>query len=148
VEEVRRIIDALRPPALDGQGLVPALRERAASLQAALRDPLVVDVEAPDPMPDLPEQVEVAAYRIADEAVHNVVRHAGARHCLIRLVVDSALTVEVHDDGRGLSDDQPESAGLGLRSMRRRAEDLGGSFETTPGSGGNTVVARLPLALP
>ena len=142
VEEVRRIIDALHPSALDGQGLVPALRERAA---AVLRLGLVVVVEAPEVMPPLTEQVEVAALRIAEEAVTNVVRHAGATHCVVRLAVDDELTVTVCDDGRGLP---PELTGdgVGLSSMRHRAEELGGSFEMPAGPPGRRGRRASPSA--
>ena len=145
VEEVRRIIDALRPSALDGRGLVPALRERAATV--GLRRSLTVAVEAPERMPPLPPQVEAAAFRIADEAVNNVVRHAGATRCVVRVIVSDELTVEVRDDGRGLPDRLP-GEGVGLTSMRVRAEELGGSFEVRTGRSGGSVVARLPLEVP
>ena len=79
---------------------------------------------------ELPAAVEVAAYRIASEALTNAVRHAGARRCDITLTADEALTVEVTDDGRGLPDDP--IPGIGLSSMRERAEELGGSFTATP----------------
>jgi two-component system NarL family sensor kinase len=95
-------------------------------------------------MPDLPAAVEVAAYRIAVEAMTNAVRHAGARLCSVRLEAAAQLTIEVTDDGRGLP--SPLRPGTGLESMRERAEELGGdvSFEPRPG-GGTRVVARLPL---
>jgi signal transduction histidine kinase len=90
--------------------------------------------------------VEVAAFRIALEAITNVIRHAGARHCDVRLSVDDALLLEVVDDGRGLAADRP--AGVGLDSMRERAAELGGwcRIEGLPG-GGTRVHASLPLAL-
>jgi signal transduction histidine kinase len=92
--------------------------------------------------------VEVAAYRIALEAVTNVVRHAEARNCLVRLALDEengALRLEVEDDGRGIGEDY--RAGVGLTSMRERAEELGGSceVEVIP-SGGTRVRALLPYA--
>jgi signal transduction histidine kinase len=139
VEEVRRIIDALAPSALDGQGLVPALRARAA----VVADRVAVDVEAPEPLPPLPPEVEAAAYRIVDEAVNNVVRHAGAMHCLVRVSVDPDLVLEVRDDGCGLPE-RPR-AGVGLASMRQRAEELGGSFAVQSNGHGGAVVVRLPV---
>ncbi|WP_448625129.1 histidine kinase [Geodermatophilus sp. URMC 64] len=142
VDEVRRIIDALRPSALDGQALVPALRARAAGVAGRL----AVDVEAPEPMPALPPDVEAAAYRIVDEAVNNVVRHSGAAHCLVRVSVGPDLVLEVRDDGCGLPD-RPRD-GVGLTSMRQRAEELGGSFAVRSGGDGGAVVVRLPVGHP
>jgi signal transduction histidine kinase len=87
--------------------------------------------------------VEVAAYRIIQEAVMNVTRHAGAQHCCIRLAMAQGLEIEVVDDGAGFG---PESrAGVGLRSIRERAEELGGTvtLESEPGRG-TTIRAQLP----
>ena len=93
----------------------------------------------------LPAAVEVAAYRIASEALTNVVKHAGARRCEMTLALEGrALVVEVHDDGRGIGEDV--SAGVGLLSMRERAEELGGRCEVScPEGGGTRVQAWLPL---
>jgi signal transduction histidine kinase len=89
--------------------------------------------------------VEVAAYRIALEAMTNVVRHAGARHAMVRLSFDEAgwLGLEVADDGRGLAGGR--APGVGLSSMRERAEELGGTWaiEVDPARG-TRVTARLP----
>jgi signal transduction histidine kinase len=91
--------------------------------------------------------VEVAAYRIVQEALTNVVRHAQARNGCVRLAVDpDGFTVEVTDDGAGL----PAVGlvpGVGLSSMRERAAEMGGSLQVTAGpDGGTRVLARLPLA--
>ncbi len=90
--------------------------------------------------------MEVAAYRIAQEALTNVARHAGARHCTVRLALDEpagALHLEIGDDGRGIA--PARGRGVGLASMRERAEELGGAcvVEPTPG-GGTRVRASLP----
>jgi len=146
VADVRRSVHALRPPALDELGLLPALRETAAQYgQAGLR----VRVEAPEggTLPPLPAAVEVAAYRIAQEAMTNVVRHAGASSCVVRFGPDGGaglLRLEVEDDGRGIGGTR--DAGVGLSSMRERAEELGGTcvFEALP-TGGTRVRAELPL---
>lgn len=144
VEEVRRIIDALRPVALDGGGLLDAVRARAA----AVAHRLPVEVDAPDPMPALPAPIETAAYRIADEAVTNVVRHADATRCVVRMRTGAGeLVLEVCDDGRGLPA-VPRPEGLGLASMRRRAEEVGGSLVLRSGERGTSLVARLPMARP
>jgi signal transduction histidine kinase len=94
--------------------------------------------------------VEVACYRIVQEALTNVARHAHARACLVRLLVDrrsDVLEVEITDDGVGISGSRV--AGVGLSSMRERAEELGGTLAVEPGSeGGTRVLARLPLPVP
>lgn len=147
VADIRRSVYALRPPALDELGLVPALRETAAQYgQGGLN----VAVEAPDELPPLPAAAEVAAYRIAQEAMTNVARHAGARNCAVRISLDGeaeVMRLEVVDDGCGIGESGGASAGVGLSSMRERAEELGGAFavETPPG-GGTRVVAQLPCS--
>ena len=101
-------------------------------------------MEAPERLPGLPAAVEVAAYLIATEALTNVVRHAHARTCTLRLACNGALELEVRDDGRGLPD-QPR-AGVGLTSMRERAAELGGTCTVEAVAGGGTLVrAHLPL---
>jgi microsomal dipeptidase-like Zn-dependent dipeptidase len=100
IADIRRIVYDLRPPALDDLGLVNALREQAAHYAAS---DLQITVDAPDCLPALPAAVEVAAYRIVQEALTNVVRHAQARACVVRLRVDDALHIQVCDDGRGVS---------------------------------------------
>lgn len=145
VEEVRRVIDALRPSALDLHSLVPALRERALALTLAAGGRLRIEVEAPDDVPTLPEPVETAAFRIVDEALTNVVKHAGATRCLVRLSFGTVLTLEVQDDGRGLHPERENDGRIGLVSMRRRAEELNGSFRIVSRRRGNTVSVELPL---
>ncbi|KQV65894.1 hypothetical protein ASC64_13500 [Nocardioides sp. Root122] len=146
IAEVRRLVEGLRPPALDQLGLVSALRHRAAE-HATAGGPVRVPwtVEAADDLEPLPAAVEVAAYRVVTEAVNNVQRHSGADRCTVVLVrEDGDLRVEVADTGSGLAPDR--RAGVGLSSMRERAEELGGSFEVVPRPGGGTVVrVRLPL---
>ena len=141
VGEIRRVVYALRPPALDDLGLAGALREAASRYKDA---GLVVAVDAPGLLPPLPAAVEVAAYRIAQEALANVVHHAEARTCTVTLAVGSALELVVVDDGVGIPADR--RAGVGLASMRERAEELGGTCAVGLNPGGGTrVVARLPL---
>jgi signal transduction histidine kinase len=142
IEEVRRIIDGLRPPALDELGLITALRQRAESVTVRSGGRLQVRVEAPHRIPPLPSEVEVAAFRIADEALTNVVRHAGATSCVLRIQAAGDLVVEVIDDGCGLA--PVPRQGVGLGSMRARAEALGGSLQLVNGHG-TRVAARLPV---
>jgi len=142
VADVRRLVYALRPPALDALGLVGALRSHAARQEGGPR----VEIEAADELPPLPAAVEVAAYRIALEALNNAARHADAKSCTVRLALcDGALDLVVSDDGRGIGTER--RAGVGLHSMRERAEELGGTFAVGPGpTGGTRVEARLPLS--
>jgi signal transduction histidine kinase len=126
---------------LDELGLVPALREQAEQYS---HDGLHVSIDAPEQLPSLPAAVEVAAYRIAQEALTNVVRHAQAHTCSIHFALDNGLRVEVCDDGRGIPAGQ--RAGVGLTSMRERAAELGGTceIEAIP-AGGTRIYVRLPL---
>jgi signal transduction histidine kinase len=143
VGDVRRLVHGLRPPALDELGLVAALR--ASGPAAAAGGPAVV-IEADDELDALPAAVEVAAYRIAQEAMTNAVRHAGATRIAVSVRrVGPALVVEVVDDGRGIAPDA--SRGVGLASMRERAGELGGSLEVAAVNGrGTRVRAALPAS--
>ncbi|HEX5916594.1 MAG TPA: sensor histidine kinase [Nocardioides sp.] len=139
LDDVRRLVHDLRPPALDDLGLEAAVRQQAERV----RSEVDVDVAAHGATA-LPAAVEVAAYRIVSEALANVVKHADARHVDVRLQGDaSALTVSIVDDGRGIGPDV--TAGVGLLSLRERAEELGGRCEVVcPESGGTQVRAVLP----
>lgn len=143
IAEIRRLVTDLRPAALDELGLVPALSEAAAEYEQAGR--LRITVDGSD-LPALPAAVEVAAYRIAIEAMTNVVRHASARQCAVSLAVDGSnhLLLDVQDDGSGIPPDA--RGGVGLSSMRERAAELGGtcSIERSPARG-TRVLAVLPL---
>ncbi len=145
--DVRRLVEDLRPPDLDQLGLVGALRHQAGKVTE--RDP-GLDVEvAGDDLPHLPAAVEVAAYRIATEALTNVGRHAAARSCRILLAMDDpeGLRVEIEDDGVGLRQGRPE--GVGLTAMRERAVELGGSLQVCGREqGGTRVTARIPVGGP
>lgn len=141
--DIRRIAYNLRPPALDELGLVGALKAHIASHNQV--QGLQITLEAPENPPPLPAAVEVAAYRIALEAITNVSRHAGARHCCVRLSLPDNLCLEVTDDGRGLPN--RVQAGVGLTSMRERAEELGGiCFAEVLPQGGTGITAHLPLS--
>jgi signal transduction histidine kinase len=145
VGDVRRLVYDLRPPALDELGLVEAMRQRASRLGVG-DEGFLATVEAPDELPPLPAAVEVAAYRIVQEALTNVSRHARASACTVRLACADGrtLTIEVTDDGVGLPD-TPEG-GVGLSSMRERAAELGGECEIVRSwPSGTRVFARLPF---
>jgi signal transduction histidine kinase len=144
VADIRRLVYALRPPALDELGLLSALRE----LTLQYSDQVIIHLEAPGCLPELPAAVEVAIYRIAQEALTNVVRHAAARHCDMQLTLDESaglLTIAIQDDGCGLPPSRP--VGVGMSSMRERAEELGGTWTIEPmPMGGTRVLAWLPSA--
>jgi signal transduction histidine kinase len=154
IEEVRRVTYDLRPPALDELGLVGALREQAATFAGAPSGALQIEIQVAADLPPLPAATEVAAYRIGLEALTNVVRHSGAARAEIVVgVQEQQLLLEISDDGCGVTLDEAnaahESAGVGLRSMGERAEELGGSFEIIPaGERGTLVRALLPLLDP
>jgi signal transduction histidine kinase len=136
IRDIRHLVDDLRPPALDEVGLVAALRHRAHALSEA---PLLIDVEGPAPMPALPAAVEVAAYRIAVEAMTNAMRHSAASRCSVRIATGRDLSLEIFDNGVGFAPaDTPPS--VGLSSMRERAEELGGTCTVTALREGGTVV--------
>jgi two-component system, NarL family, sensor kinase len=117
------------------------LAERYDSKDAPLR----VVVEAPEDLPTLAAAVEVGVYRIAQEALTNVARHARARTCVVRLSINDGVALEIIDDGVGIPAER--NAGVGLASMRERASELGGTcLIQSVSEGGTRVLVRLPLA--
>ncbi|MFC4099203.1 GAF domain-containing sensor histidine kinase [Paenibacillus xanthanilyticus] len=158
VDEIRGIVYDLRPQALDELGLNGAIRQRVEQIGqinqvrdiAASNPPLQVELALPDQLPILPAAIEVGAYRIVTEAFLNVVKHARASRCLIRMTLrekEGAMMIEVTDNGIGFERNPvPTEGGLGLYSLRERAEELGGSCSIREVAGGGTqVVAQLPL---
>jgi signal transduction histidine kinase len=148
VEDVRHLVYGLRPPALDELGLVAAIRDHVAGMDG--KSTLQIEITEPEGgLPALSAAVEVAAYRIVLEALTNVIRHAQAKHCAIRFSLsqngsNKNLQIEVVDDGLGLPGDL--RLGVGLRSMRERAEELGGSCVIESGIlSGTCVGVGLPL---
>jgi signal transduction histidine kinase len=160
IDAVRGLAHTLHPPELELLGLVGALRERAEGYTMADNDGVRISVEAPDSLPALPAAVEVAAYYIAQEALTNVLRHAQAQCCQLRLALVArtsgddpvlsaldapVLEVEITDDGCGLAGDGSARGGLGLASMRERAAEIGGTCVIERvATGGTRVYARLP----
>ncbi len=144
VADVRRIVDDLRPPALDDLGLAGAIGQRATAIYPGT---VVTDCLNGDP---LPAALEVATYGIATEALANVARHTRASQVTVSLETTSApglLQLEVCDNGPGLP--ARVNPGVGLRSMRERAEEVGGTCEIRSTPGGGTVVrAELPIPDP
>ncbi|HEY1485607.1 MAG TPA: histidine kinase, partial [Micromonosporaceae bacterium] len=141
IVDLRGIVYGLRPPALDDLGLIGAVRANAAKLTDGTGVTVTV---APDNVGELPAAVEVAAFRIAVEAINNVVRHSAARTCSVRYEVTPGrgVTVEVIDDAPNVGAWTP---GVGMLSMRERAAELGGDLDAGPTPAGGRVRARLPL---
>lgn len=145
LDDVRRLVRGLRPPAIDELGLPGALEELVGTFDSGGRDTTAIALDIDPQLPDLPAAVEVAVYRIAAEALSNAVRHTEARRCTLRCRRDGdGLVLEVTDDGHGIASVPAE--GEGLRSMRERAVELGGSLDVRRrATGGTSVVARLPV---
>ena len=144
VADIRRLVHELRPPALDELGVAGALAIHTTQLERSGK--VRIDLETrPDPLPELPAAVEVAAYRIAREAIINTVRHAGASECRTTLeATGTEFIVTVHDDGVGI--DETTRPGVGMTSMRERTEELGGMFQVGPIDPTGTLVrAAIPL---
>ncbi|MGL5825816.1 MAG: sensor histidine kinase [Nocardioides sp.] len=144
--DMRRLVDELRPPALD-KGLTAALQAECRRFDS---DELRVTCQFVGPDTQLPVAVEVAAFRIATEALTNVARHAEASQCEMSVLIDRTVRIEIVDNGRGIrSDDFARDArgGVGLNSMRERARELGGACVIEPrhDGGGTTVRVELPL---
>jgi signal transduction histidine kinase len=138
--EIRQLVYDLRPPMLDELGLVEAIK--SVRVQEAVVN---LEVIAPEPMPRLSAAMEVAIYRIASEAIHNVIRHSQATICTLCLEVsDTTLKLVVTDNGKGLP--EAPNAGVGFNSMKERAAELGGTLSILPTEdGGVKVTAQFPL---
>jgi signal transduction histidine kinase len=142
IADIRRLVYDLRPLSLDQLGLAGALQEFVAGQPNGTGPRVTLD--APPDLPPLPAAIEVAAFRIVQEAVTNCLRHARANQCHVRLAVNGELILEIRDDGQGLRD--KNMSGVGLASMRERAAELGGEcwIESLP-RGGTRVTATFPL---
>lgn len=150
VMDIRRLVHGLRPPALDQLGLVEAVRDliRQNDSDGLNGNGLTYDISALEaPLPKLPAAVEVNAYRIVLEALTNTARHAQAQYCAVKFEVEpDAFIVQIQDDGIGMPKDY--RAGVGLRSMRSRAEEIGGTLRVEPAKPhGTHITARLPLSI-
>lgn len=147
ITEIRRIVYGLRPRALDELGLVDAVRQRIAPLCAADGRPLTVTVDVPQRLPPLSAAVEVAAYRVAVEAVTNIARHSDGTtaHLTLELADPALLRVTVADSGQCTETWTP---GVGIQSMHERVEEIGGTLTIRTTPQGATITADLPLVLP
>lgn len=138
LDEIRRIVEDLRPPALDELGLSGAIRQHAHRFPD-----LAVIINEPTAVGSLPAATEVAAYRIATEALTNTARHANATAATIDIVYNGSIAITIIDNGT--SHTRPWTPGVGLHSMSQRAIELGGTLHAGPNpDGGNLVIAVLP----
>jgi two-component system, NarL family, sensor histidine kinase DevS len=145
LQDVRKLAVQLRPKALDDFGLVPALERLVQTFSEGTG--ISVDLEAQLGERRLPEEIETTLYRIVQEALTNIVKHAEAQRVSVLLIRGEAtVTVVVEDDGQGFDLATPREEGLGLLGMRERVELHDGklTIEASPGSG-TTLVAEIPL---
>jgi len=154
ITEIRTLSYLLYPPFLDETGLLLALRWYAAGF--AERSGITVDLELPESFERLPLDTETALFRIVQESLINIHRHAGSETARIRLRCDAeTLLLEIEDRGRGIPNASLEHimsgggvAGVGIAGMSERMKQLGGRFEIMSrdhGTTGTTVCVRLPL---
>lgn len=150
--EVRQISHGLRPRVLDDLGLDPALRALARELRLRTGMRVTLRLPADGEVPRLPPLLEQAVYRIAQEALTNIERHAAAQSVNLRITrLEGGVRLSIRDDGRGpraAGAEEAPATGLGLRHMQERAQLAGGTFalKSAPG-GGTIVVVELPLPL-
>jgi signal transduction histidine kinase len=153
LEEIRELVYELRPPALDELGLAGAIRDFSAGMKLNPNSSTELEIEILEPiegLPPLPAAIEVAAYRIVTEALTNVSRHSKAHRCKVSFNIESingsrVFLLEISDDGEGLPLKRKPS--VGMRSMRERAEEIGGNIQIESGQNrGTRVSARLPFA--
>jgi len=146
--EMRSLIFELRPGSLEQDGLVHALRTHAAAVEGRVGLPVVL--EADDLEERLPIATEDALYRIGQEALHNVVKHAGASNVRMELRRSGdRVTLTIADDGQGFDPARVPSGHLGLAGMRTRAERVGGSLAVSSGRGrGTRITVVVPAVRP
>lgn len=142
VKNIRRLVYDLRPPALDDLGLLAAIRER--TFEYSNGHGLRVEVDMPETLPPLPAAVEVAAYRIIQEALLNALKHAHASTCSIHMSLTKELHIEIFDDGIGFP--EVHTMGVGLHSIQERTAELGGTCQfMTDVEKGTRIVICLPV---
>ena len=146
IENLRAIITDLRPAALDELGLAPAIASLVDRLSAVEGLEIVSVVTLPGDGERLSSELKTTVYRLVQEALTNVAKHAHADHVRVSVAqVDGRLRIEVADDGSGF-DAVATTSGFGLAGMRERVELSGGQLTITPAAAGTTVVALLPLS--
>lgn len=143
IADIRQLIHGLRPPALDEFGLVLALRSRLLAFQHGHEGGVFIRLVAPEPFPTLTAATEVAIFRIVEEAVTNVVKHAHASKVTITLAYEEDVQLVIEDDGIGMGD--ALGNGVGLHSMRERTDELGGRLNVQSSRAGTCVRAWFPI---
>ena len=142
LQDVRRLAVELRPKALDDFGLVPALERLTGTF--AEQTGIAVHLESRLPETRLPTEVETVLYRVVQEALTNVIKHARAKHISVLLhSKPGKVAVVIEDDGRGFPDDETGD-GIGLLGMRERVALVGGRLELESSSAGTTIVVEVP----
>lgn len=146
--DIRTLSYLLHPPLLDESGLAAAVRWFADGFSQ--RSGVQVKLEVPPDLQRLPEEIEIAVFRIVQEGLTNTHRHSGSSTATIRLMVDqNRIQLEMQDAGKGLpkprSDGYVAPLGVGITGMRERVKQLGGQMEIESGSHGTTVSVTLPL---
>ena len=143
IRDIRTLVYELRPPALDELGLVGAIQNYIEGNTSAEPE---IKFDAPDQLPVIAAAIEVAVYRTIMEGITNILKHAGAKSALIRIrQQDDDLILEISDDGIGLPEER--TTGVGMASMRERADELGGSFSVLPSERGLHLHISFPLEM-
>lgn len=150
-KEVRTISHLLHPPLLDETGLESALRWYVDGF--AERSKIKVDLDLPQTIGRLPREMEIAVFRVMQECLTNIHRHSQSLTAKIRLRhIDGEVLVEISDEGKGIPQEQREkialngTPGVGIRGMRERLRQLGGTLEIDSNGAGTIVTARFPIA--
>ena len=144
--EVRTVSHLLHPPSLDMMGLRSSLVWYAEGFRK--RAGVETDIEIPEPLPKLPENVQIVLFRLVQECLTNVHRHAEASHVMVRVALNpSELQLEVTDNGKGFAPLDRSLQGVGILGMQERLKELSGilRIESIPGKG-SSVLATIPLA--
>ena len=146
IENLRAIITELRPAALDELGLAPAIEALVGRMSAVEGLEITCSVEVPGAGQRLGPELETTIYRLVQEALTNVAKHAGAEHARVSVGGTARrIAVEISDDGSGF-DPAAATSGFGLAGMRERVQLSGGQLTVSPTAGGTTVRAELPLS--
>jgi signal transduction histidine kinase len=148
LSEMKMLILELRPDAMHEEGLVAVIGKLSRGVAA--RDSLIVEVDGPTQRVALHPDAEDALYRLTQEALTNVVKHADARHAWVRIAVleqSDEVSLEITDDGVGFDPSLPRPGHLGMHTMADRAESLGGRLEISSGRGQGTRIRAVVPAL-
>jgi signal transduction histidine kinase len=148
--EVRTISHLLHPPLLDEAGLLSALRWYVEGF--VRRSKIDVDLDLPDAFGRLPRESETAIFRVVQECLTNIHRHSGSSHAKIRLRQrEHEVFVEIEDKGKGIPAEKIQemalagAPGVGIRGMRERLRQLGGTMEINSNGSGTVIAVRLPI---